>query len=89
MTFYFIQKQTHQIAVTKKELRKWYKDFIMDYPTGELKMEEFQNIYKQFFPNGDPTKFAKFVFDVFDSNKVRFITDYYCIDTILINYFYY
>ncbi|EFO25213.1 neuronal calcium sensor family protein 3 [Loa loa] len=54
---------------TKKELRKWYKDFMKDYPTGELKMNEFQNIYKQFFPNGDPTKFATFVFNVFDSNN--------------------
>uniref|UniRef100_A0A915PQG3 EF-hand domain-containing protein n=1 Tax=Setaria digitata TaxID=48799 RepID=A0A915PQG3_9BILA len=54
---------------SKKELRKWYKDFMKDYPTGELRMEEFQSIYKQFFPNGDPTKFATFVFNVFDSNK--------------------
>ncbi|KAM3728966.1 Neuronal calcium sensor [Dirofilaria immitis] len=54
---------------SKKELRKWHKDFINDYPSGEMKMDEFQNIYKQFFPNGDPTKFATFVFNVFDSNK--------------------
>ncbi|CAG9538823.1 unnamed protein product [Cercopithifilaria johnstoni] len=54
---------------TKKELRKWYKDFVKDYPTGKLKIEEFQNIYKKFFPNGDPTKFATFVFNVFDSNE--------------------
>ncbi|MCP9257023.1 Neuronal calcium sensor 1 [Dirofilaria immitis] len=55
--------------LTQKELRKWHKDFINDYPSGEMKMDEFQNIYKQFFPNGDPTKFATFVFNVFDSNK--------------------
>jgi len=54
---------------TKKELRKWYKDFVRDCPTGELKLDEFQNIYKQFFPNGDPSKFASFVFSVFDSNN--------------------
>ena len=35
-------------------------------------MEEFQNIYKQFFPNGDPSKFAAFVFNVFDDNQVDF-----------------
>ncbi|CAK5105944.1 unnamed protein product [Meloidogyne enterolobii] len=54
---------------TRKELRKWYKDFVRDCPTGELKLDEFQNIYRQFFPNGDPSKFAAFVFNVFDDNR--------------------
>ena len=33
-------------------------------------LQEFHNIYRQFFPHGDPTKFANFVFNVFDANKV-------------------
>ena len=36
-------------------------------------LQEFQNIYQQFFPHGDPTKFANFVFNVFDANKVSSI----------------
>ena len=34
-----------------------------------LTKEEFQEIYRQFFPFGDPSSFADYVFNVFDSDK--------------------
>ncbi|KAK6195163.1 hypothetical protein SNE40_000643 [Patella caerulea] len=58
----------------KKELQQWYRDFMKDCPSGVLKKEEFQNIYQQFFPHGNPSKFAGFVFNVFDYNKDGLIT---------------
>ena len=39
-----------------------------DCPNGLLTEQGFIKIYTQFFPNGDPTKFASLVFRVFDEN---------------------
>ncbi|KAJ3411663.1 hypothetical protein HDV05_001872 [Chytridiales sp. JEL 0842] len=61
-----LQEETH---FEKKEIQQWHKGFLKDCPTGTLDRPAFQKIYKQFFPFGDPTKFAEYVFNIFDKDR--------------------
>jgi hypothetical protein len=80
MFFFFAFSLTHYTSVTviicfaflvsEKELKQWHKGFLKDCPNGLLTEQGFIKIYTQFFPNGDPTKFASLVFRVFDENQV-------------------
>ncbi|XP_054158042.1 frequenin-1-like isoform X2 [Oppia nitens] len=45
-----------------------------DCPNGRLTEQAFYKIYQQFFPKGNPKKFASFVFRVFDEDKDGMIT---------------
>jgi len=42
---------------------------LKDCPSGILTKDEFQKIYRQFFPFGDPSSFADYIFNVFDSDN--------------------
>ena len=40
-----------------------------DYPNGRLSREDFTLFCGRFFPSGDPSQFAEYLFDVFDTNQ--------------------
>ncbi|KAK9449563.1 uncharacterized protein V1518DRAFT_416358 [Limtongia smithiae] len=64
-----LQELQQSTYFDRRELQQWYKDFVRDCPSGQLTRPQFQKIYKQFFPFGDPTAFAEYVFNVFDNDS--------------------
>jgi len=64
-----IEELQNNTKFDRKELQQWYKGFLKDCPSGSLNKPDFQKIYKTFFPFGDPTNFADYVFKVFDSDN--------------------
>uniref|UniRef100_A0A8C4UW55 Potassium voltage-gated channel interacting protein 3 n=1 Tax=Falco tinnunculus TaxID=100819 RepID=A0A8C4UW55_FALTI len=53
---------------TKKELQSLYRGFKNECPSGLVDEETFKFIYSQFFPQGDASTYAHFLFDAFDSD---------------------
>lgn len=68
-----INSHPHNLSPPSRRLTDLQSDegitgFLKDCPSGHLTKPEFQKIYKQFFPFGDPSAFADYVFNVFDTD---------------------
>ncbi|PNI12936.1 KCNIP3 isoform 7 [Pan troglodytes] len=57
-----------QTKFTKKELQSLYRGFKNECPTGLVDEDTFKLIYAQFFPQGDATTYAHFLFNAFDAD---------------------
>ncbi|KAF6103859.1 potassium voltage-gated channel interacting protein 3 [Phyllostomus discolor] len=57
-----------QTKFTKKELQSLYRGFKNECPSGLVDEDTFKLIYAQFFPQGDATTYAHFLFNAFDAD---------------------
>ncbi|XP_042251590.1 calsenilin-like isoform X2 [Thunnus maccoyii] len=58
-----------QTQFTRKELQSLYRGFKNECPSGLVDEETFKIIYSQFFPQGDATTYAHFLFNAFDMDR--------------------
>ncbi|XP_041280631.1 calsenilin-like isoform X2 [Pyrgilauda ruficollis] len=54
---------------TKPELQSLYRGFKSECPSGLVDEETFTLIYSRFFPRGDASSYAHFLFDAFDADR--------------------
>ncbi|XP_071359953.1 A-type potassium channel modulatory protein KCNIP2-like [Trachinotus anak] len=64
-----IDRLVEQTNFSKKELKVLYRGFKNECPSGVVNEETFKNIYSQFFPQGDSSMYAHFLFEAFDTQN--------------------
>lgn len=51
---------------TREQILQWHSAFLLEYKDGHISKKEFVELFKQLYNQGNPEKFAKFAFLVFD-----------------------
>lgn len=59
----------NETEFNEREIKEWYNGFLIDYPHGYLTVNEFKDIFTQFYPNGKSDTFAEHTFRTFDHNN--------------------
>uniref|UniRef100_A0A8C2E5I6 Kv channel-interacting protein 4 n=1 Tax=Cyprinus carpio TaxID=7962 RepID=A0A8C2E5I6_CYPCA len=57
-----------QTRFSRKELQILYRGFKNECPSGVVNEDTFKEIYAQFFPQGDASTYAHFLFNAFDTD---------------------
>ncbi|XP_028258222.1 Kv channel-interacting protein 2-like [Parambassis ranga] len=64
-----LDRLVQQTNFSKKELQVLYRGFKNECPSGVVDEETFKSIYAQFFPQGDSSMYAHFLFEAFDTHN--------------------
>uniref|UniRef100_A0A8D3CR85 EF-hand domain-containing protein n=1 Tax=Scophthalmus maximus TaxID=52904 RepID=A0A8D3CR85_SCOMX len=58
-----------QTNFSKRELQVLYRGFKNECPSGVVNEDTFKQIYSQFFPHGDASTYAHYLFNAFDTGS--------------------
>lgn len=61
---------------SRKEIQHIYRGFKQECPLGTVDEDSFKHLFSQFFPFGDASKYAQFVFDTVKSDNSRTIATF-------------
>ncbi|XP_060906629.1 Kv channel-interacting protein 2-like [Labrus mixtus] len=64
-----LDRLVQQTSFSRKELQVLYRGFKNECPSGVVNEETFKSIYSQFFPHGDSSMYAHFLFEAFDTHN--------------------
>ena len=64
-------EQTH---FKKEDVKRWYKKFMKDYPSGQLNKEQFHEIYSTIYSTSFANHFAEHIFRSFDHNQDGYVS---------------
>ncbi|GLV37682.1 uncharacterized protein CBL_13955 [Carabus blaptoides fortunei] len=70
-----LEKLTSTTKFTRKEIQLMYRGFKQECPSGMVDEESFKQIFAQFFPQGDATNYAHYVFNTIkqkNTGKISF-----------------
>ncbi|KAL3317815.1 Kv channel-interacting protein 4 [Cichlidogyrus casuarinus] len=59
---------------SRRELQLMYRGFKQDCPNGTIDEDTFKDIYSKFFPQGDASLYAQYVFRTFNTEGCGFLT---------------
>ncbi|XP_067115249.1 A-type potassium channel modulatory protein KCNIP2 isoform X5 [Osmerus mordax] len=64
-----LDQMLQRCSFSRAELQVLYRGFKNECPSGMVDEETFKTIYSQFFPQGNSSSYAHFLFEAFDTNK--------------------
>jgi len=64
-----IRQLNVQTNFGEEDIRKFYDDFIKDFPSGRVTKDDVKKLYKKIFPTGDPTPLVEQIFRTYDVDR--------------------